>query len=408
MKPILRCADFFCGSGGSSTGIRAAVESLGYHLDLTAVNHDARAILTHSANHPDGVHYIMDVDALAPSKLGTLDLFWASPSCVTHSFARGSRPIEDQLRASAWSVINVAERVRPTRIIVENVEPFTQWGPLNDNGRPIPSLKGATFNAWVGALRALAYDVEWRVINSANFGVAQTRQRLFLQARRDGQPIVWPEPTHSKDGTTKPRWVGAGTILDWSIPMQSLLKRGEPFSEATMLRIADGLRRFNPALAEPFIVVFRRHATARSLHDPLPTVTTGGEKGGNHFMLVKPFILGQHGGSVARGLESPIPTVATDGAIRLFKPTIETPTEAPAYLPRVQIDGTEYAIDLLYRYLSAGELSRAMGFPADYVYPVPQGAAKKQAGNAVCPPVAEALVRAAFHDLTATPLPLAA
>src|SRR6516162_182251 len=60
-------ADLFCGAGGSSSGARRALESLGFQMNLVAVNHWNIAIETHSRNHPEARHYCQDLNAVKPA-----------------------------------------------------------------------------------------------------------------------------------------------------------------------------------------------------------------------------------------------------------------------------------------------------------------------------------------------------
>lgn len=313
-------ADLFCGAGGSSTGAKKAVRALGGEMVLVAVNHWPVAVETHRKNHPSARHYCVDLDAARPEDLvpeGRLDLLIASPECTFFSRARGGKPMSDQRRMSAWHVQRWATALNVRCILIENVPEFIYWGPLLPSGKPDPARKGAYFQAWVKSLRELGYDVAFRVLNAADFGDATTRRRFFLQARKDGRPIRWPEPTHSPSGSRdlfggKQRWRAAREIIDWQKPGRSLLDgKGKPLSLKTRLRIARGLQRFGGALAPLYIALLDlppEEAAAFQIGDP-----TGPE----------PFVLGQQSGAVARSVEQPIPTVATAGVVRLAQPTAE-------------------------------------------------------------------------------------
>lgn len=139
----LKVGDLYCGAGGSSTGLAAACAEYGVPYALTAVNHWDVAIATHSANHPAAKHIRTDVDRLLYRDLsadGRLDLLWASPSCVEHSYAKGGNNIDDQNRVSAWAIVREAERYRPRIIIVENVPPFRNWGPVEVTNKGMGSM----------------------------------------------------------------------------------------------------------------------------------------------------------------------------------------------------------------------------------------------------------------------------
>lgn len=361
----IRAADLFCGAGGSTRGLYEAAKRLGLDLDVRCVNHWTIAIETHRATHPWATHHCTSLDNVDPADIvpeGELDLLWASPECVHHSVARGGRPKrENQSRASAWHVVRWAEALYIRDIIVENVPELVTWGPLGRNGKPIKRLKGQTFLAWLQALRSLGYNVDYRVLNAANYGDPTTRRRLFVIARRGrSKRIVWPEPTHTPDGAATmfgatERWRTAREIIDWDNPGESIFTRKRPLSENTMRRIFAGLERFGGipftvgaggpqgqarprsvdkplktvladnrlALVEPFLVELYGTGAARSLDKPLPTVTASG----NHHALVQPqpFILdirGDDGYARGASVDAPCPTVTTMSPLYLVQPFI--------------------------------------------------------------------------------------
>lgn len=187
--------DNFAGGGGASEGIRNA---LGRSVDI-AINHSAKAIAMHQANNPDTLHLIEDVFSVDIQKVcgeRPVDLLWLSPDCTHHSKARGGKPRDKKLRGLAWIAVKWAKAKLPTVICLENVTEFLSWGPLDDEGNPIKSLKKETFNEWKFSLEKLGYVVEHRIINAKDFGAPTSRERLFVIARCDGNPIIWPRPTH--------------------------------------------------------------------------------------------------------------------------------------------------------------------------------------------------------------------
>ncbi len=282
--------DNFAGGGGASTGIEAA---LGRHVDI-AINHDPVAIAMHRANHPKTKHYcesIFDVDPREACAGHPVGLLWASPDCKHHSRAKGTKPLDKNIRALAWVVVRWAEQVRPRVIFVENVVEFADWGPLDENDRPIKARKAEIFREWIGQLTALGYRVEWRALVAADYGAPTTRKRLFVIARCDDQPIAWPEPTHG-DGRARP-WRAAAEIIDWSIPGRSIFGRKKPLKEATLRRIAKGIERYVIGAAEPFIIPATRQRDLRvhAIGEPLRTVTAA-KRG--ELVLVEPFVV-RHG-----------------------------------------------------------------------------------------------------------------
>ena len=315
--------DLFCGAGGTSSGLLQACQKLGVKLKLIAINHWPIAISTHQTNHSYAQHLCESVDNVDPRKLvpgGRLNILVASPECTHHSNARGGKPISDQSRATAWAILRWAEALYIDNILIENVREFRSWGPLGANGRPLKSKRGETFHAFLTALRSLGYNVEHRILNSANYGDPTTRERLFIIARRGGKKITWPEQTHGSDplfGKLKP-WRAAREIIDWSIPGASIFDRKRPLATATLARIEAGLKKFGGKNAEPFLVILRNHGNARSLDEPLPTLTANGQ----HLALCEPFVLGQQSQASPRSVEQPLPTIATDGAISLIEPFI--------------------------------------------------------------------------------------
>ncbi len=282
--------DLFAGGGGASTGIEQAI---GRAPDV-AVNHDAEAISLHQANHPQTRHFcsdVFEVDPLTVTDGQPVGLLWASPDCKHFSKAKGGKPVSKKIRSLAWVVVKWAKAVQPRVICLENVEEFQTWGPLGDDNRPCPLRKGQTFALWKKQLQNLGYVVEHRELRACDYGAPTIRKRLFLVARRDSQPIVWPEATHAKPDAKgkvpkgmKP-WRTAAECIDWSIPAPSIFERSRPLADATCRRIAKGIMRYVVDAAEPFIVNTRngerdgQQPRTRGIHEPYWTVTGQGSQG---------------------------------------------------------------------------------------------------------------------------------
>lgn len=307
-------ADLFCGAGGTSEGMRRAAARLGLTLSLSAVNHWPLAVSTHALNHPEAHHLCANLEDINPRVVvpgGRLDLLVASPECTHHSNARGGKPMNDQSRASAFCVLRWAEALDIKAILIENVPEFLSWGPLGKDNRPLKSKKGQLFNLFVRTLRTLGYRVEWRILCAADFGDPTTRRRLFLIARKGSRPVPWPEPTHvdpkllvSQDGLfaeTRQPWVGARSIIDFSLPSQSIFLRKKRLAATTLARIYAGFEKYGGPNAGPFLVALRRHMDGLSLDDPIPTVCASG----NHFGLVETQIVNMKGRSDARPASEP-------------------------------------------------------------------------------------------------------
>lgn len=310
--------DSFAGGGGASFGIELA---LGRSPDV-AINHDAEAIALHAANHPHAKHYREDVWKVDPHEATQgrpVGLMWLSPDCKHFSKAKGGKPVSKRVRGLAWVAVRWAAAVRPRVIVLENVEEFTTWGPvLVDTQRPCPDRKGMHFRAFRRKLERLGYVVDYRMVRACDFGAPTIRRRLFLIARCDGQPIVWPAPTH---GPNRPLpWRTAAECIDWSIPCPSIFTRKRPLAVNTLKRVAAGLRRYVLENARPFIVQVQNASSGDapiSIDRPLRTVTAHPKGGG--FALVAPTLIqtgyGEREGQAPRapGVEKPLGTVIAGG-----------------------------------------------------------------------------------------------
>ena len=498
------------GGGGASTGIEMAT---GISVDI-AINHDPEAIRMHKANHPNTKHYcesVWDVDPVKACNGKPVALAWFSPDCKHFSKAKGGKPKDKNIRGLAWVALRWAGRVRPRVIMLENVEEFKTWGPLNRSHRPIKSKQGETYRKFISQLKELGYDVETKELVAADYGAPTIRKRFFMIARCDGNPIIWPEPTHGpadsesvKAGLLKP-YVGAYTQLDFSLPCPSIFDTAEeikekygiravrPLAPKTMERIARGLKKFVIDNAEPFIVPIgygERNEQKPRIHDikkPLPTIvgngkhylcmpylgtnttnhpggsceepihtiTTGNQQclisptliqyhsettkdevrgqkitdpimtvdGSNRYGLVTSYLSIFYGQSTGQNVKEPLRTITAGdghfGEVRAFlikyygngigqdvkEPLDTIPTHDRFGL--VTIQGVDYQIvDIGLRMLEPKELYGCQGFPDDYIIdrdytgkPYGRTEQVKRCGNAVCPPLPAALVRANLPEL---------
>ncbi len=283
--------DNFAGGGGASTGIELAA---GRPVTI-AINHDPDAILMHKTNHPYTAHYqasVWDIDPREVCQGRPVGLAWFSPDCKHFSKAKGGKPVDKNIRGLAWIVLRWAGTVAPRVIMLENVEEFQTWGPVR-RGHPIKSRAGQTFRRFIDQLEGLGYAVEWRELVAADYGAPTTRKRFFLIARRDGRPIVWPEPTHAPAGSRevlegrKKPWRSAAEIIDWRLPCPSIfdtrkeirekygLSAQRPLRPNTMRRIMRGVDKFSIKASEPFLVVVNHAGGFRGqdVHEPLQTIT---------------------------------------------------------------------------------------------------------------------------------------
>jgi len=337
----------FAGAGGSCTGIEQAI---GRHVDIAA-NHNPTALSCHQRNHPQTRHYREDVRRLDPRELcgnkpvGYLHL---SPDCTHFSQAKGGQPRDDEIRSLPWVAMRWAGTVKPDVITLENVKEIQKWGRLiakrdPKTGRvikldgtvaqpgevtprrdqfliPDPKAVGNTWRRYLATFREHGYVAEVRVLRAADFGVPTKRARLFIVARRDGMPIVWPEPTHfERPQRHQAGWVAAHTCIDFSLPSKSIFDRPRPLADATLRRVARGLKKFVLDSGDPFIVPVTHGGSERvqDVRAPLATVTTArcGE-----FMLAVPTLVqtgyGERGGQAPRSLDiaEPLGTVVAGGA----------------------------------------------------------------------------------------------
>lgn len=515
--------DNFAGGGGASTGMELA---LGYPVDI-AVNHDADTIVMHKVNHPYTRHFQEDVFAIDPEQVTggrAVGIAWFSPDCKHFSRAKGGKPVDKKIRGLSWVVLRWAmSSVAPRVIFMENVPEIKTWCPLieiDGQMRPDPAREGETFNGFVAMLTGgikkehpafseaceflkiepdsedgdrlasgLGYAVAWKELKACDYGAPTIRNRFYLIARRDGQPIVFPEPTHGKG--RKP-YRTAAECIDWSLPCPSIFGRKKELAENTLRRIARGLDKFVLRNASPYIMCNNTNNVPHGVNEPLPTQTTG-----NRNYLCAPSLIQYHseqGKGEVRGQELNKPIMTIDGSPRyamsacyltkyfggerqagasLSEPDptvtaidhsalaaanllhyyggadhasrVDNPLPTVTTLPRhyvvktylqkigaahdfgnwacvrellnkyagysiatdeiliMEIDGERYFIsDIGMRMLKARELMLAQGFPPDYIIDIESHIGKRYSeakqiarmGNAVCPPVAEALVRA--------------
>ncbi|MQU72356.1 DNA cytosine methyltransferase [Sinorhizobium meliloti] len=328
--------DSFAGGGGASTGIEMA---LGRSPDI-AINHNPEALALHAANHPETHHLsenVYRVDPLDHLKGKHIGLAWFSPDCKHFSKAKGGKPVERNIRDLCWIIPGWIERIQKSGgrvdiVIMENVEEFKDYGPLIETERglmPDPERKGELFEKWCKKLRRLGGRIEHRELIAYEFGAPTIRKRLFVIIRFDGKPIVWPEPTHGKPSDPdvisgkKLPWRTAAECIDWSLPCPSIfdtsaeiwakhqLRTVRPLADATMARVARGMKRYVLDAERPFLVQtgygerVGQAPRAMSVDEPLGTIVAGGVK---HAVVTPILTAAQHGGSV-RPIDEPAHTV---------------------------------------------------------------------------------------------------
>lgn len=291
--------DLFCGAGGTSTGVEnARYEDEQCAKVIACVNHDANAIASHTANHPDALHFTEDIRTLELSPLvshvkrikkiypDALIVLWASLECTNFSKAKGGQPRDADSRTLAEHLFRYIEAIDPDYIQIENVEEFMSWGDMDEKGHPISKDKGRCYEKWKRNVRKYGYDFDWRILNAADYGAYTTRKRFFGIFAKRGLPIVFPEPTHCKDGKSDmfgklEKWKPVKEVLDFSDEGDSIFCRKKPLAEKTLERIYAGLIKFVAGGKEAFIVKYNSMSRtgkyqAPSVDEPCPVVATQG------------------------------------------------------------------------------------------------------------------------------------
>lgn len=458
--------DLFAGGGGWSSGHSKA---MGREPDI-ALNHDPYAVTLHAMNHPNTHHICQDVWQADPvAAIRGRPVFWihASPSCTQFSRSRRALPAERQMREMGWKVVDWVDAARPVVVTMENVQEWTRWSPLDANGFPIKERLGETWDRFVQAFRDRGYQIEWRMINSADFGAPTARDRLIVIARRDGIATEWPVPTHGPRAGVP--YAQAGDFMDWSKPAPSIFNRKKDLAPATMTRIYKGYQKFvannpNPYRApkgtqvgdgvdrSDMVAAFlaQNHGLlpGRSLRDPSSTICT---KGAGQGLVTASFINVLRNNAVGTAMDSPINTLCASGGhfaeVRVAAEAVMTAAYGIGFYSNgggqmqdlggpigtittkdrfaiVTIHGVPHRlVDIGFRFLTAGELWGLQGFEAGPAYPkqkyitapiangrpLSEERQKKLIGNSVVPQVAFAVTKSILDTIDRyRPLRLAA
>lgn len=445
--------DLFCGAGGTSTGVEnARIDGQKCAKVIACVNHDANAIASHAANHPDAMHFTEDIRTLDLAPLAAhvsamRELYpearvvlWASLECTNFSKAKGGLPRDADSRTLADHLFRYIEALNPEYIQIENVEEFMSWGDLDERGKPISRDAGRLYRQWVGNVCGHGYRFEHRILNAADYGAYTSRRRFFGQFARPDLPIAWPRPTHSKTGSSDlfgslKKWKPVRDVLDFDDAGRSIFGRKKPLVEATLERIYAGLIKFVAGGKEAFMVKYNSMSKrgvyhAPSIDDPCPVVATQGRLGlaKAHF-LAKHF--SGHPDSKCISVDGPAGAITVRDHHALVSPCftlIARMDKMPPYLMGAErgsdslpafvrsVDGgmiyeiysddtpamvkikefmALYGLsDITMRMLRIPELKMIQGFPPDYVLIGTQEEQKKYIGNAVVTEQAEALCAA--------------
>ena len=364
--------DLFCGAGGTSTGVEKASHNGKKCAKVIAcVNHDANAIASHAANHPDAVHFTEDIRTLELTPMvehlarmrekypDAYVVLWASLECTNFSKAKGGMPRDADSRTLAEHLFRYIEAIKPDYIQIENVEEFMCWGDLDENGKPISRDKGTSYLMWVKNVCAYGYDYDWRILNAADYGAYTSRKRFFGQFAKKGLPIAFPIATHAKsrtsegelfkDDTMKP-WKPVREVLDLNDEGESIFGRKKPLVEKTLGRIYAGLIKFVAGGKDAFLVKYNSingktgKYVAPGIDEPCPTVACqnrlgmakvqflskqfGGEPSGKNISVDEPagtitcrdhhaFVSAHYGNGFNSSIDAPSPTLTTKDRLGL-------------------------------------------------------------------------------------------
>ena len=291
--------DLFCGAGGTSTGVaKARLYGKKCAKVVACVNHDANAIKSHQANHPDTLHFTEDIRTLELSPLvkhlqkmkvkypDAYVVLWASLECTNFSKAKGGQPRDADSRTLAEHLFRYIEAINPSYIQIENVEEFMCWGDLDANGKPVSKDQGRSYMKWVRNVQSYGYDYDYRILNAADFGAYTSRKRFFGQFAKCGLPIVFPHQTYAKNGDEGgmfhqyKKWKAVRDVLDLNDEGTSIFTKKKPLCERTLERIYAGLIKFvagGKKEHEAWILKYNsmnkdNHHNAPSIDEPCPTV----------------------------------------------------------------------------------------------------------------------------------------
>ncbi len=375
-EPIFLIVDLFCGAGGTSTGFaNAELNGSGIAKVIACVNHDKNAIKSHWLNHPEVKHFEEDIRTLDLTELISIVVqerarhpyayvvLWASLECTNFSKAKGGQPRDADSRTLADHLERYITAIDPEYVQIENVVEFMSWGPLDVNGKPVSRKNGSDWMRWKNSINELGYYNEWKELNSANFGAYTSRNRLFGCFAKEGLPIAWPQPTHSKNpskfsmhGDLK-KWMAVKEVLDFSDEGLSIFNRKKDLSDKTLERIYAGLLKFVAKGDTSFLSKYYSGSPSdknKSVDSPADAITTidhhslintsficqrnsGNPKnkvvsvdgpartitstGGNQD-LVQPEFLTQYysGGKQLSSIEDPCPVLPTKDRVSLIQP----------------------------------------------------------------------------------------
>lgn len=359
--------DLFCGAGGVTSGIhQAMIDNKRIAKVLACVNHDPNAIASHKKNHRCK-HFIEDIVTMNERGLprnqfqeNVIFSLWASMECTNFSNAKGGKSREADSRSLADHMLRYIEWCQPDYFKFENVREFMSWGPLviktvkkkvdgvmveycplhwNKTEKqyepvmvPESRTKGQDYLRWVESIKALGYDYDFRLLNSANYGEHTSRVRMFGIFAKKGLPIVFPEPTHAKNPKEETlfskklkKWKAVKHVLDLDDEGESIFYRTRkkgPLDENSLKRIYKGLIKFVAGGEKQFLSkAFSGDPSSLnlSIEGPGGTITTI-----DHHQIVSANFLTKYrgnnqktGANSGNSVDEPIPVIATSGQFGL-------------------------------------------------------------------------------------------
>ena len=370
--------DLFCGAGGTSTGVEQAnIGSSSIAKVIACVNHDKNAIASHMANHPYALHFTEDMRTLDLAPIVNLIkkikfrnpnarfVLWASLECTNFSKAKGGQARDPDSRTLADHLFRYIEEINPDLIQIENVEEFMCWGDLDENGKPVSKDKGRLYLRWVNKVKKYGYKFDHRILNAADFGAYTSRRRFFGQFAKKDMPIVWPEPTHCKEGSQTlfgelKKWKPVKDVLNLEDEGTSIFKRKKLLSPKTFERVYAGLIRHVAGGKDKWLLKYNsvngqtgKHVPP-SMEEPCPTISCQGRLGivrthflskyfsghpesknipitgpahtikckDNHSLVSTRFLCSYNFKDTAKDIQAPCPTLLTKDRLSLVTPFI--------------------------------------------------------------------------------------
>src|SRR5690606_34418321 len=335
--------DLFCGAGGTTTGYAKAKDKNGNPIAIIAacVNHDHKAIRSHWENHPEVYHFEEDIRTLELLPLQEIVkayrklypwakiVLWASLECTNFSKAKGGQSRDADSRTLADHLDRYVTAIDPDYVKIENVVEFMSWGPLNENGKPISMRSGQDWLRWRNHINSFGYRDEWKEMNSADYGAYTSRNRLFGCFAKDGLPIVWPQPSHSKKGNSKvdlfgtglQKWKAVKDLLDFEDEGESIFNRKKSLVENSLKRIYAGLIKEVAGGKENFLIKYNSmnqqgKVASQSIDNPCPVIPCQGR-----LAVAKVAFLNQYNGGDNRvlSIENPCNTLPTENRFSLVQ-----------------------------------------------------------------------------------------